>query len=119
MAQAKPDTEAPAIIEDPGTPEYDRRLTDKLLAAFDHAYAIGAHEIASRLRIILADVDEAERAAYDRRRDSALVPADLWVAFVEARGAYSRISAHEGAEERAIESALEDMKEAYRRWSDA
>ena len=118
MAQAKPEPEAPAIIEDLGTPEYDRRLTDKLLAAFDHAYAIGAHEIASRLRSILADVDEAERAAYDRRRATALVPADLWVAFVEARGAYNRIVADKSAEERAVESAIEDMKEAYRRWSD-
>ena len=118
MAQAKPDVEAPAMIEDLGTPEYDRRLTDKLLAAFDHAYAIGAHEIASRLRSILADVDEAERAAYDRRRDTALVSADLWVAFVEARGAYNRIVVDESAEARAVESALEDMQEAYRRWSD-
>lgn len=118
MAQAKPDAEAPAMIEDMGTPEYDRRLTDKLLAAFDHAYAIGAHEIASRLRSILADVDEAERAAYDRRRATALVPADLWVAFVEARGAYNRIVADKSAEERVVESALEDMKEAYGRWSD-
>ena len=118
MAQAMSNGEMTAITEDLGTPEYDRRLTDKLLAAFNHAYAIGAHEIASRLRSILADVDEAERAAYDRRRDTALVPADLWVAFVEARGAYNRISADESAEERAVESALEDMKEAYRRWSD-
>jgi hypothetical protein len=108
-----------AITEDLGMPEYDRRLTDKLLAAFDHAYAIGAHEIAARLRSILADVDEAERAAHDRRRDTALVPADLWVAFVEARGAYDRIVVDKSAGERAVESALENMKEAYRRWSDA
>ena len=64
-----------AITEDLGTPEYDRRLTDKLLAAFNYAYAIGAKEIASRLRSILVDVDDAERAAFDRRRDTALVPA--------------------------------------------
>ena len=119
MGQAISDGEMTAIAEDLGTVEYDRRLTDKLLAAFNHAYAIGAHEIAARLRSILEDVDEAERAAFDRRRDVALVPADLWVAFVEARGAYNRIVADKSAEARAAESALEDMKEAYRRWSDA
>lgn len=118
MAQPDPEEIAKAIAERMGTPEYDRRLSDKLLAAFNHAYALGAHAIATRLRAILADVAEAELAGFDRRGDSAQTSADLWVAFVESRTAYNRISSEKRADEEAVESALMEMQEAYRRWSE-
>ncbi len=108
------------IVVSIGTPKHDRRLSDKILAAFGHAYAEGAVGVAAVLRRAL---EEAERdlgaASGNRRLVSALVQADLWVEFVEARNAYrcAAADARTGADE--LEEARAVMMEAYRRWSDA
>ncbi len=101
-----------------GTPCYDRRLTDKILAAFTHAYAAGAHQTAARLKTLLAEVEATERSRHDRRAVTALRQAELWVAFVEARDAYHALQ-EDGAGAAALSAALERMKDAYRLWSEA
>lgn len=101
-----------------GAPRHDRRLTDKILAAFNHAYATGAVQTANHLKAVLAEVEEKERSRYARRNATALSQADLWIAFVEARNRYNSVSEN-GSESPAAEKALEAMKDAYRAWSES
>jgi hypothetical protein len=101
-----------------GTPNYDRRLTDKILAAFNHAYATGAVKTANHLKSVLAEVESQERARFTRRNSTAVGQADLWIAFVEARNRYNALAEDAGAAAKA-EEALAAMKDAYRAWSDA
>ncbi|MEQ8165116.1 MAG: hypothetical protein RIC93_03460 [Alphaproteobacteria bacterium] len=101
-----------------GEPRYSRRLGDRILAAFNHAYAIGATDIADRLREVL---ETLERRAPDsgpssQGRKGAISPleqAALWAAFVDARNTYNEMVA---AGELAAEAALEEMQAAYRAW---
>ena len=101
-----------------GTSDHTRRLSDKILAAFNHAYSVGEVDIARRLHAALALVEVRSRAEHPERRTAdALDEADSWVAFVEARNSYHAARERDepgGAEEAA---ALEAMKQAYRRWS--
>ena len=106
------------VSETFGAPSYDRRLTDKILAAFNHAYATGAVKTATHLKAVLAEVEVQERTKFTRRNSSAVGQADLWMAFVEARNRYNALS--EGGDAPAqAEAALAAMKDAYRAWSDA
>ena len=67
------------ITSDTGLPRYNRRLSDKILAAFNHAYAAGEIEIASRIRETLARLDKDLPKGEGQRRDGAiaLCQADL------------------------------------------
>jgi hypothetical protein len=101
-----------------GVPVHSRRLGDKVLAAFTHAYAIGEYDIARRLRAVLAAVDGKEGLEYPERRASdALQQASLWVAYVEARNAYNGATAAGQAGDRSVLAAAEAMTEAFKRWS--
>ncbi|MFT5540542.1 MAG: hypothetical protein ACI82H_002075 [Alphaproteobacteria bacterium] len=102
-----------------GDTGYDRRLSDKILMAFNHAYASGAVKAANHLKAVLADVDSAERAEHERRNSSAIAQADLWVAFVKACNGYNDLSSCRDAAPAKLAAALEQMKEAYRNWSEA
>lgn len=114
-------------IEGLGSPDYDgiigtleitRRLSDKVLAAFNHAYAIGEVKIAEELRSVLAQT-EAKRPVGDKRvRYNAIDHADRWVGFVEARNNYRRLCDGKTANEAELATALATMKDAYRAWSD-
>ncbi|MFQ6019059.1 MAG: hypothetical protein ACE5KF_12800 [Kiloniellaceae bacterium] len=118
MTQAKATPLISKIVVSNGGPRHDRRLADKILAAFNHAYAAGEPGIAGTLRRAL---EEAERgsgaAAGDRRSSGALAQADLWAAFVDARDAYRRISARARPGPEALEQAETEMLAAYKRWS--
>lgn len=103
----------------PGKLDYDQRLSDKILAAFNHAYASGAHKVADRLRNVLADVEMSERGRHDRRSAGAVSQADLWIGFIEARNDYNALVGRNDAPAREVEAALESMKEAYRVWADS
>ncbi len=106
------------IVVSIGAPKYDRRLSDKILAAFSHAYAEGAPAVAAVLRRAL---EEAERGADgsepDRRLSGALVQADLWMEFVEARDFFRRIFEAEAPDPKEVECARAEMMDAYKRWS--
>ena len=98
-------------------PKHNRRLVDILLAAFNHAYAVGERDIADQLRKMLKEVEGRRRKGRENRRESdALNQADLWVDFVEARDRYRKLSDKDPDDNKTI-SALEAMKESYRRWS--
>jgi len=101
-----------------GTLAITRRLSDKVLAAFNHAYATGEVEVASKLRTVLL-VTESKRPKGDKRGGyDATAHADLWVGFVEARNAYKTLCEKKGAKESDLTAAQEKMKAAYRAWSE-
>lgn len=105
--------------ETKGHPRFNRRLSDKLLAAFNHAYAIGQLRTAERLRDLLGDMEESRLASGGNQRcgPSALVQADLWAEYVDARDNYRRSSEVDPPDHARREQALAAMKAAYRRWS--
>lgn len=101
-----------------GMPRYNRRLGDKVLAAFNHAYATGAIEIAGQLREILARLESEHGDDAGERRYSAttLGQADLWMTFVEARNDFQAACSAGEASTPAAEAALAAMKAAYDAW---
>ena len=101
-----------------GSLEITRRLSDKVLAAFNHAYATGEEEIANKLRAVLKQTESKRPNSDKRTAYDAVVHADLWVGFVDARNTYNTVSAKKGAGKAEADAALEAMKEAYRAWSE-
>lgn len=94
-----------------------RRLSDKILAAFNHAYSVGEYDVAKKLKAALTD-NEAQSSEFKEMRQSydPLGEAELWVSFVEARNAYRAVC--EGKKSTvSVTESLETMKEAYRVWS--
>lgn len=95
-----------------------RRLSDKILAAFNHAYAVGEVEVAEMLKSALMQNEENSGRFKEMRHSyDPLGEADLWVAFVEARNAYRDTCENRKQDAAAVAQSLEAMKEAYRVWS--
>ncbi len=98
--------------------EITRRLSDKILTAFNHAYAIGETEIADKLREVLDCNEKNSRVEVEQRGNfDPIGQADLWVAFVEARNLYKKVCDDRKPPRGAVDKSLEAMKDAYRRWS--
>ena len=101
-------------------PKYDRRLSDKIMAAFAHAYEVGELGIAATLRRALEEAELRGSETHPERRSSdTLHQADLLVEFVDAREAYKRANEREPADPEEVDLATREMLEAYRRWSDS
>ncbi len=106
------------IVVSIGTPKHDRRLSDKILAAFSHAAAEGAPAVAAVLRRALEEAErDLEGAGPRRRQGGALVQADLWVEFVEARDGFRRAFDAAAPDPQELERARAEMMQAYKRWS--
>lgn len=106
------------IVVTIGAPKYDRRLSDKILAAFNHAYAVNELGVAATLRRALEDAEQSlHEMAAERRFSDALSQADLWVEFVDARDAFRRLSELNEPDPKALGGAETDMMDAYKRWS--
>ncbi len=106
------------IVVSIGTPKHDRRLSDKILAAFSHATAEGAPAVAALLRRALEEAErDLEGTGHPRRLGGALVQADLWVAFVEARDDFRRAYDAAAPDPQELERSRAEMMEAYKRWS--
>ena len=98
----------------------ERRLSDRILAAFTHAYGCGAKDVAMALLDALECAEAAGRQGRpERRRSNALMQADRWVAFVDARDAYNQICNRKPCKSATAEKALARMKAAYMHWSEA
>ncbi len=107
----------PAAPFDFGEPAFKRRLSDKILAAFNHAYSLGEFDVAQALKDALSTVESQARQRIGvHRKANVMDQAERWIEFVEARNAYR---AAEGAPGCAADEALDHMKQAYLRWSDA
>ena len=101
-------------------PKYDRRLSDKILAAFAHAYEVGERGVAARLRRALEEAEQNAAAAHpERRASNALLQADLLIEFVDAREAYKRTAERDPDDIEEIDRASREMLDAYRRWSNS
>ena len=100
-----------------GLPRYIRRLTDKVLSAFNHAYAVGELEVAERLRETLALLERKAGPRNQRNGNDLLGQADLWVGFVEARNRYRAVGGRDRRDSAEFEDSLTAMKLAYQRWS--
>jgi len=107
-----------AMAETGQRSESRRRLSDKILAAFNHAYAVGEADVARTLKSALKR-NEKHAGKYSEMRNSydPLGEAELWVAFVEARNAYRAACDGKKHDSALIARSLEAMKEAYRVWS--
>ncbi len=106
------------MLLDVGLPEYNRRLTDKILAAFNHAYSMGESALADKIRGLLGEAEQRGRQRYpDRRAGQASAQAALWMQFVDARDRYREACGIEGADASDLSRKLEEMKEAYKNWS--
>lgn len=119
MATAQIDILGSELNDVNGSLEITRRLSDKVLAAFNHAYATGEKEIADKLRAVLK-LTEAKRPTADQRGGyDAVAHADLWVGFVDARNKYNTLTGKKTVKAGDAEKALDAMKGAYRAWSEA
>ncbi len=106
------------ILASNGASKYDRRLSDKILSAFGHAYAEGALGVAAVLRRALEEAERSGRGAGPQRRTGgALIEADLWVEFVEARHDFRCAIEVSPPDPAAVERTRAAMMEAHRRWS--
>ena len=119
--QTADDNDSPdAIAADIGLPKYNRRLSDKILAAFNHAYAVGELEVAGSLREVLGRLDKGAEAGDEQLRRHgtiALSQDDLWIEFVEARNDYRDACDTPEADPIALDCMLDMMKSTYGRWS--
>lgn len=101
-------------------PKYDRRLSDKILAAFSHAYEIGERGVALTLRRALEEAElRLPEIGRERRAGDALQQADLLVEFIDAREAHKRANERQPTDPDEIDRTSREMLEAYRRWSDS
>ncbi len=112
------DNYSKTMTPDSNGSEVGRRLSDKILSAFNHAYAVGESDIADRLKDAL-EANEARRnnGSDGRTTYDPLGQAEKWVAFVEARNRYKAASATAAEDSAEVVDALERMKDAYRLWS--
>ncbi len=102
---------------DAGLPRYSRRLTDKILAAFNHAYSMGELDIARSLWECLVAAEKIGVQQYPRRRpNQALDLAGEWVAFVDARDRYRDLNRADAVDPADAAEALSTMREAHRAW---
>ena len=120
MAVAKDSTDFTDFASEGAAADFTRRLSDKILAAFNHAYAVGEVEMAKHLRKLLEKNESARGAGDDNRSEYDPVRrADLWVTFVERRNRYHAACENGRPNAKSTAKALEDMKDAYRRWCQA
>lgn len=108
--------DASEFFIDAGVPRYNRRLTDKVLAAFNHAYSMGEMDLARNLWECLVAAEKLGQQQHGRRRpNQALDLAAEWVAFVDARDRYREVSRAPQAAEDASD-AFRSMRDAYQSW---
>ena len=118
LDQSSDESFVQAARHDFGVPEHSRRLSDKLLAAYNHAYATGEREIAHQLKTILHDVEQRVRGLGRKTRNSAaLADADKWTRFVDARDRYHVLKDDSRFDPATVGEALDEMKDAFKSWS--
>ena len=122
------DAAANPVLDRYGVPRFHRRLSDKILAAFNHAYAGADDALAGALRGALEAAERREREALERRGRGALAPycrrassalhqAGLWQAHVDARRAYAALTIRADAAPERVAAASGAMSLAYARWA--
>jgi hypothetical protein len=113
-----PASEPSDIFADAGLPKYNRRLTDKILAAFNHAYSLGETDLADMLWNSLVAAEKISQREQSRRRpNQAIDLAAKWIAFVDARNRYRALSdGDNSATTSEAGQVFQTMKAAYIAW---
>ena len=100
------------------SPRFHRRLTDKILAAFTHAYVMDEVELASTLYaglVFAQDVHEHE--AEERAQNQALTLAQYWIRLVDSKRRYEAMLSQGGeAGDPKAEQARNEMRVAFNAW---
>lgn len=115
--------DAATIVNDTGARSGGgRRLSDKILAAFNHAYAVGETEVAGKLRAALVAAaaphpGRVRRGGEQRAAADPLIQAERWIVFVDTRNRYRQLSEALPVDAEAVAEALAAMKSAYKAWS--
>lgn len=97
-----------------GRPFRQRRVSDRLLAAHNHAYACGNRRVALDLREILELIEADERIRHNRRSTTAVERASRWTAFVDAREAYEGATAADRGSAQAARFRMHMAQELWR-----
>lgn len=99
--------------------EKGRRLSDKILVAFNHAYASGEAEVAKKLKSVLRTSVNTSPFREMRKNYDPMGTADLWEKFVDIRDEYRNVRKMTGDAGDRINELAEEMKQAYLQWSRA
>lgn len=112
------DTDSSTSLLELGQPRYNRRITDKVLAAFNHAYVLDELELAQKLWEALILAEEASLRQDTRRApNQAIALAERWVKLVDARRKHQQMAADPKlASTPEAEDAHRHMRESYRAW---
>ena len=111
-----------------GKPQFDRRLSDKILAAYNHAYVADEAELANKLRVLLEEAEDKEISHCERpgasvldmpirRNSNAVQKARLWTQFVDARQGYISLSIRANSSAKQVKSAFDGMRTSFARWT--
>ena len=111
-----------------GKPKFDRRLSDKILSAYNHAYAADDVELANKLRVLLEEADGKEISHCERpgtsvldmpirRNTNAVHQAHLWSQFVDASQGYISLSIRANSSANQVKEAFDRMRLSYARWT--
>lgn len=101
---------------DAGVPRHNRRLADKVLAAFNHAYAAGEMDLARALWDCLVTAEKLGQPYARRQPNQSLDLAAEWVAFVDARDRYRDVSRTSKGRPEEASDAFRTMRDAYQAW---
>ena len=99
-------------------PRFQRRLTDKILAAFTHAYALDEVELASALYACLVKAEGVtEDENQDRSENQSLGLAQYWIKLVDSKRRYEAILSNGGVpEDPKAKDMQTKMREAFAAW---
>ena len=111
-----------------GKSQFDRRLSDKVLSAYNHAYAADEVELANKLRVLLEEAESREISHCERpgasvldmpirRNPNAVRQARLWTQFVDARQGYISLSIRAKSSAEQVKAAYDGMRTSYTRWT--
>ena len=111
-----------------GKSQFDRRLSDKVLSAYNHAYAADEVELANKLRVLLEEAESREISHCERpgasvldmpirRNSNAVRQARLWTQFVDARQGYISLSIRANSSVEQVKAAYDGMRTSYARWT--
>ena len=111
------DSESSLTLIDDANPRYQQRLTDKILAAFTHSYALDEIELATELWAALELAERVSERENSRRvPNQALRLAQYWIKLVDAKRRYHDAMSIAGGREGEADQALQEMKAAYQAW---
>ena len=108
--------DASEFFTDAGAPRNGRRLTDKVLAAFNHAYAMGEKQLARSLWDCLVRAEKLGQHFNRRPANEALELAAEWIAFIDARDRHHAVSRDPMRSMDEVSETQRAMRSAYQSW---